>query len=107
MAEAANPTGDAGWAGLITAMESELSTLRGTLTRGGELEPDPAPWAPPAGLGQLPASLAPRVAALLTDMEAAKTVVAVKRDEVSRQLRAVATVPRPAAGNAVYLDVTG
>ncbi|MBB2993902.1 hypothetical protein [Paeniglutamicibacter cryotolerans] len=107
MAESAPAAEEAGWLELIAVMESELSALRGTLARGGDPEPDPAPWTPPAGLGPLPVSLEPRVSALLAEMDDAKLTVAGKRDEASRQLRAVAIVPRPAPGNSVYLDVTG
>lgn len=99
--------GESAWRELIRAMESELAVLRGALARGEDPGPDPAPWEPPAGMGQLPASLAPRVATLLAGMDDAKTAVTLKRDETARQLRAVATVPRPPAGNSVYLDVTG
>lgn len=107
MAETGALAEDSGWLELIEAMESELSVLGGVLARGEDPAPDLTPWEPPAGLGQLPAALAPRVATLLADIEAATSAVTVRRDEVSRQLRAVATVPRPPAGNSVYLDVTG
>ena len=66
------------------------------------------PWTPPAGLGPLPAELAPRAQALVTALTAAAARTAAARDEVARQLAAVRSVPLAEdGGSSVYLDVAG
>lgn len=65
-------------------------------------------WTPPAGLGPLPAELAPRAAALVTALTEAASRKAAARDEIARQLAGVRAVPLAAdAGDPVYLDTSG
>lgn len=66
------------------------------------------PWTPPAGLGPLPAELAPRAQALVAALNEAAARTAAARDEIARQLAAVRSVPLAEdGGSSVYLDVAG
>ncbi|WP_372698481.1 hypothetical protein [Arthrobacter sp. JSM 101049] len=66
------------------------------------------PWTPPAGLGPLPAELAPRAQALVAALNDAAVRTVAARDEIARQLAAVRSVPLAEdGGSSVYLDVAG
>jgi len=67
----------------------------------------PAPWAPPSGLGPLPASLEARARSLLAQQLLAAQALAAAAVRSRRQLRvheAMATAPAPVP---VYVDVDG
>lgn len=95
----------------VKAWTLVLEDLEGRRLRGSQHEEqanDVAPWTPPAGLGPLPAELAPRAEALVTALNEAASRTAAARDEVARQLAGVRSVPLAAdAGDPVYLDTSG
>lgn len=71
------------------------------------LELPVAPWLPPEDLGEIPEELAPRAAALLSQMQGLAPLLEQRREATMKQLRAVDSVPRDAGQSAIYLDSIG
>ena len=109
LAEQAEPVGNhAAWLIVLNDLADQLARLRDCVqddTRLMEL-PDAA-WQAPDALGPLPDALALRATALVEEMDLLRASLLRRRDETSKQLRAVESVPRDTSLTAVYLDSVG
>lgn len=109
LVEQKQPAGNhAAWLVVLDDLSDQLGLLRACVhddTRLMEL-PD-TPWMAPVALGPLPDVLAPRAAALVDEMDVLRAGLLTRREETSRQLRAVESVPRDTSPTSVYLDSVG
>jgi hypothetical protein len=75
---------------------------------GSVLDADqPAPWAPPTGLGAMPKDLSDRAEGLLAALRTAIAELAAAQRTTARHLVALRTVPTREDHQPVYLDVSG
>lgn len=109
LAKHPQPAGhSADWERVLGVLEDRLAELRNFSSEEAKLLEVPQTlWQPPAGIGDLPAALAPRASALLRAIESLKPVLEVRRDEAARQLRAISSVPRDPGVASIYLDSVG
>jgi hypothetical protein len=132
-AGARTDAGATGWDTFLDSLERDLAeTMFDVMADSGsaldsdldpalnsDLNSDPAPgagralpvsqvWAPPIGLGPLPARLEARARTLVAATADARAELAARHLEVGRHLAAVQSVP-PAVGSRlpVYLDLAG
>ncbi len=96
------------WVGFLDELEAELARLRDFAVHDAQLlEMTNTQWHPPVGMGEMPADLAPRAAAIVQEIEAIRPELHQRREETVRQLRAVESVPRDAGLTSIYLDSVG
>ncbi|WP_411730594.1 hypothetical protein [Paeniglutamicibacter sp.] len=96
------------WVLVLDGLAEHVAGLRGcAFDDSALLELSTVPWQPPVGIGDLPAALAPRAAALVEELEELRPALLKRRDETVRQLRAVVAVPRDSTVTSVYLDSVG
>lgn len=93
------------WILVLDELAGQLARLRGD--DSSLLELSNTPWPPPVGLGDLPADLAPRAAALIEEMDALRPLLVQRGEATMKQLRAVESVPRETSMTSVYLDSVG
>jgi hypothetical protein len=114
------------WSALLDELESQLDDAERTLTSAGSeasvsdasvtAAPDdatsppaaPRPWAPPTGLGPLPAALSDRASSVLARQAVLVARLVEARSAVQQQLGAVRRVEAShEPGRPVYLDALG
>jgi hypothetical protein len=106
------------WSALLDELESQLDDAERTLTSAASVTaaPDdatsppaaPRPWAPPTGLGPLPAALSDRASSVLARQAVLVARLVEARSAVQQQLGAVRRVEAShEPGRPVYLDALG
>ena len=98
------PTWEAAWDAALRTLELDVIAAEALLTLDHIADAPPDPWAPPAGLGPLPATLADRALALLDRQIEVGRRLAEAADLSRRHLRAVHTMRAAPPSVPVYLD---
>lgn len=97
-------TWDVAWEAALSALELDVETAEHMLTLRDISADPPDPWAPPAGLGPLPAALAERAAALLDRQVEVTRQVAEAALLARRHSRAAQAMRSAAPASPVYID---
>jgi hypothetical protein len=97
------PTDRAAWLEVLDLMEDAVAQAG----RPGGSEAEPAPWAPPSGIGSLPEDLRERATALLTAQEAAIAQLRSAQRANRSHSAVLRALPHRAGTTSVYLDVEG
>ena len=99
-------TWDAAWEAALTALELDVASAEGMLALDHIADAPPRdPWAPPVGLGPLPASLADRAQALLDRQIETGRRLAEAAELSRRHSRAAQALRSGPPSVPVYLDV--
>jgi hypothetical protein len=96
---------DAAWAQALDALEIDVATAEQMLALDRVAADPPDRWAPPVGLGPLPASLADRAAALLDRQLEVGRRLAEAAALSRRQLSAAHAWRAPSPSAPVYVDL--
>lgn len=98
-------TWDAAWAAALTELELDVATAEQMLVLGHIADHPPRdPWAPPVGLGPLPAALVERATALLDRQLELATRLAEAADLSRRHSRAAQALRSQPPAVPVYVD---
>lgn len=99
------PRWDAAWEAALTALELDVAAAEATLTLDHIADAPPRdPWAPPVGLGPLPATLADRARALLERQLETGRRLAEAAELSRRHSRAAQALRQSPPPLPVYLD---
>ncbi|NCT92761.1 hypothetical protein GXB85_17660 [Cellulomonas sp. APG4] len=105
LAPGASAGWDAAWAGALEALELDVAQAEHMLTLGHIAhEPPRDPWAPPPGLGPLPAGLVDRATALLDRQLEVARRLAEAADLSRRHSRAAEALRAQPPAVPVYVD---
>lgn len=94
----------AAWEDALAALEVDVALAEQMLVLGHLAQDPPDPWAPPAGLGPLPATLVDRARALLDRQIDVARQVAQAADLSRRHSRAVQAMRTQPPSSPVYVD---
>lgn len=98
-------TWDAAWEAALAALELDVASAEGMLALDHIADAPPDPWAPPTGLGPLPASLGDRAQALLDRQIEVGRRVAEAADLSRRHSRAAQALRSVGPSVPVYVDL--
>ena len=103
----ATESAEAAWSLVLEGLEADLAGLYRYAADSEVLFELPTGWEAPAAIGPLPESLNERAQAVFGQMQQMSAMLAERRDETARQMRAVDSVPRVETDTSLYLDVVG
>jgi hypothetical protein len=103
-ARTVSPTWEDAWDAALRTLELDVAAAEALLSLDHIADAPPRPWAPPAGLGPLPVTMAERARLLLDRQIEAGRRLAEAADLSRRHLRAVHGMRATAPSVPVYLD---